>query len=211
MYISKDQALKLLDSSSQSLEKDYNEKLNFLAKLLDDDDWSFVIKSHSLIESLVTEIIIEKLNEPILKSFIERLPLHGDEISKIRIIKTYDLLSKGQITFIAKLSIIRNNIVHKFENLSFTFDNYQRDLNKDNLKNWKNALLESNSNKELQNKLSELVDKDPKIAVWLTLSSFINYSLSLIHQLKINKQIEAESNLTTQSLLKDLNLNLNEE
>ena len=92
MYLKPKEAKKLIKELTSSVSQEFEEKYEFMLKLLEDDDWSFVIKSHSLIESLVSELIITKIDESDLKSLIERTPLHGEPVSKIAIVKIYNLV-----------------------------------------------------------------------------------------------------------------------
>jgi hypothetical protein len=49
----------------------------FFNSLLDEDDWSFVIKLHSLIEAAATHLLVVTLDKPELESIISRLELSG--------------------------------------------------------------------------------------------------------------------------------------
>jgi len=204
MYVTPEQAEKINEESLEEINKDYSEKLDFLKKLLTDDDWSFIIKSHSLIESLVTELIINKIDEKKLKRVIERIPLHGEIVSKISISKTYELIPADQIKFLKNISEIRNNIVHKFENLDFTFEKYLSNLDKNQKKNWKNSLVWNGMNEQIKEKIKQVAFQSPKTAIWFTISNFVNYALLEINILKGDKKINIEATKTTKRILKDI-------
>ncbi|WNH10861.1 hypothetical protein [Thalassobellus suaedae] len=204
MYVTPEQSEKIHEDLLKNINQDYSEKFEFLKKLLTDDDWSFIIKSHSLIESLVTELIVNKIDENKLKAVIERIPLHGEIVSKISISKTYELIPSDQIKFLKNISEIRNNIVHKFENLNFTFETYLSNLDKNQKKNWKNSLIWKGMNDQIKNRIEQEVFQSPKIAIWLSISSFVNYSLLQINTLKGNKRIDLEAMETTKRILKDI-------
>ena len=204
MYITPEQAEKIHKDLTENVIKDYSEKLEFLKDLLTDDDWSFIIKSHSLIESLVTELIVTKIDENKLKSVIERIPLHDGIVSKISISKTYNLIPSDQIKFLKKISEIRNNIVHKFENLNFTFETYLSNLDKNQKKSWKNSLVWNGMNDEFKKNIEKIAFVLPKTAVWLSISAFVNFSLLEINNLKGDKKIDIEAMKTTRKILKEL-------
>ncbi|TPD73750.1 hypothetical protein [Flavobacterium microcysteis] len=204
MYLTPEQSKNLIKVFFESVENDYLEKFNFLTKLLQDDDWSFVIKSHSLIESLVTELIVNKIDTD-LKKVVERMPLHG-EISKISIAKTYNLIPSEQIKFLIKLSEIRNNIVHKYENINFTFETYLSTLDKNQIKNWKEMLLWEGMETPVKEILKTKIDKSPKEAVWIVLTKFVNHAIVETNLLKGSKIIQNEADKTTVELLKGLNI-----
>jgi hypothetical protein len=52
--------------------------------------------------------------------------------------------------------------------------------------------------------IDSLFSKSPKVAIWLTLSSFVNKCLIEINLLKGKTSIEKESNITTKKLLQNL-------
>ena len=104
MYLKKNEAIKLLSELKNNLTNSVIEKIDFLIPLLDADDWTMIIKSHAVLENIITNLIITKIDEPKLEKLIERLPLSDDEIGKLLITKEYDLIHEDQRTFIKKLS-----------------------------------------------------------------------------------------------------------
>jgi len=203
MYVTEDQAIKLVEDFSKKASDEYLEKFEFLSRLLQDDDWSFIIKAHSLIESLVTELIINKIDEK-LRNIVERMPLQGDTVSKVNIAKTYDLIPKEQRIFLKKISEIRNKVVHKYENINFTFDNYFSQLDDNSKKNWKKTIIWAEMDEGIVKQINELFPKSPKAAIWLSLSCFVNVSLINISLSKGINALNEESKKTTIELLKDI-------
>ncbi|OCB73170.1 hypothetical protein B0A79_15380 [Flavobacterium piscis] len=199
MYLTIEQSKKLFEEFFENIKIDYTEKFEFLSKLIEGDDWSFVIKSHALIESLVTELIVAKISEIELKKVIERMPLHGETVSKVSILKIYQLVTPEEIKFICKLSEIRNSIVHKYENIDFTFERYVSTLNTENKKNWKKLLTNENIDRD---KMEKLILEQPMMAVWFNLFYFIIHSLSTINEIKNIKRLHDEAEITTKEFLK---------
>lgn len=193
MFLTKDQIQTVLNEVNENVLKELLEKSNFLVKLLLDDDWSFVIKSHSLIESLITELIINKIDEVEIKKVIERMPLHNDTVSKMEIVKIYKLLSIDERNFIINLTEIRNKIVHKYENINFSFETYINELSdKNKRKRWREIHLWESMSKETKDKIEKSIYTNPKIAIWLALTMFVINSLEKItisKSEKITKEI----------------------
>jgi hypothetical protein len=73
---------------------------DFLRGLVQDDDWSFVIKVHACFEASLTHLLRTELDCPELDDIIARLPLHGDPISEIRLVRSMGLVGKDEISFI---------------------------------------------------------------------------------------------------------------
>ena len=204
MYVTHEQAKKLINDFGELLVIEYEEKLRFLTNLLEDDDWSFIIKSHSLIESLTTELIIARINQEILKPVIERMPLHGEIVSKINVAKSFDLIPNQQRKFVQKISEIRNNIVHKFENINFTLDEYVSGLDKNQKKNWRKTLIWEKMDNGIKQGIEKTIFETPKVALWLALSTFVNDSVQKTTLFKGYETINSESEKTVVQLIKDL-------
>lgn len=193
MFLTKDQILTVLKEINENIVKESLEKYDFLVKLLLDDDWSFVIKSHSLIESVITELIINKIDEVELKKVIERMPLHDKNVSKMEIIGIYNILPKEERDFIINLTEIRNKIVHKYENINFSFDTYVKELSDPNKrKRWRKIHLWEGMSNETKNEIEKNIYTNPKIAIWIALTTFVSNSLlniTLIKSSKITNEI----------------------
>jgi len=112
-------------------------RADFVKQLLEQDDWSFVIKSHALIETAVSQMIITVLGENRLGQFIEKMPLN----SKITVAESLELLDAKQIRFVRWFSKLRNRLVHRFENLGFTFEKHMTSMTADELKQWKKEVV----------------------------------------------------------------------
>lgn len=75
MYLRKKEANKLLREFLACSRSEICEQAKVLCDFFQEDDWSFVIKSHALLEAAVTQMLAEYLGETKLKEYIERLPL----------------------------------------------------------------------------------------------------------------------------------------
>lgn len=203
MSITKEQSIDILSDVTKIISEELLEKHDFLTKLLLDDDWSFVIKSHSLIESLATELIINTIDQIELKKIIERMPLHGNDVSKMKIITTYNILTKKEIDFIINLTQIRNNIVHKYENINFSFETHTQGFDKNQKKKWRDNHTWDNMSEEARVIINKTVYLNPKIAVWLTLSILVSNSLLKISTLKSKKIANETSEKNSKIIVED--------
>lgn len=113
MSLPQREAIELLNNSRQQAFLQIEECADALTKFYAEDDWSFVIKSHALIERAVTGMLIETTGDDRLKRTFERLPLSYEEMGKLSVAKEFDVLTKPQRRFIRTLSQLRNNLVHK--------------------------------------------------------------------------------------------------
>ena len=201
MFLTKDQAIKISFGSIDTISEDINKNNDFLFELLNDNDWSFVIKAHALLETIITELIICKIEEAKLKPLIDKIPLHDTQVSKIKILKTYGLITKEQETFIKTLSEIRNNIVHKFENINFSFSKYVEGLDKNQKKVWKNKIVWFKFSEKTINDMKNLSLSNPKNAIWFSIFLYISETVVEINKLKGIQILKNEAMKTTKELL----------
>ena len=203
MYSYKGQAEKLISDLKKNMISELKGKADFLFSLLKDDDWSFVIKSHALIESIITDLIIARTEEKQMKSIVERLPLHDDQIGKLKIVKTYELLSKEQRVFVERLSALRNNLVHKFENIDFQFSEYIKSLDKNQKTSWKKTFTWYAKDSETKKNWETIFMKNTKTAVWFSVFMFVSLSIVQINELKSKTSIDEVAIETTKNVLNE--------
>jgi len=140
VYIYRKDAEKLFRDTIRGLVGDLRQKGDVLHGLLKQDDWSFVIKAHALLEAAVTQLLIANIGGESLARFIERLPL-GGQFGKIKLCEELALLSNPQRKFIRWLSELRNPLVHRLENVTFTFAKHVRRFTNDQARSWANSIV----------------------------------------------------------------------
>jgi hypothetical protein len=106
------------------LEEKVGLQSDFLIKLYEEDDWSFIIKLHALLEAACSHLIVAHLQKPELADFFGRLELSGKTVGKIVILKKLDLLSEYHRRFILSLSELRNILAHDIRYSNFTLAKY---------------------------------------------------------------------------------------
>jgi hypothetical protein len=159
----------------------------FFESIKEEDDWSFVIKLHALIEASITNILKNKFVDQNLVDIFSQMELSNKRTGKLAFIKKMNLLQKEYRNFISKFSELRNLIVHEISNVTFSFKNYIDQLNKDQKKSLSNALAVGIREKKSKNTSSYRLEqfiKDPKFCIWLS-------ALCLLSILTVNKDLFA--------------------
>lgn len=87
--------IKGIEFSFHKLEQELDVPEKFISSLMEEDDWSFIIKCHALIESLLNQSITKTLNEPSLEKVISRLDTSHPSIGKLTIAKELELLDNN--------------------------------------------------------------------------------------------------------------------
>lgn len=204
MYLFSDEGKELLTELRAEMLGALEAKFEFLEALLKENDWSFVIKLHALIEAVTTQIILSNVDDERLRATIERLPLSDDEIGKLRIAKDLGLYTKSQRAFIRRMSMVRNKIVHNLENLDFRFSEYVTGLDSNAKDSWINAICWFVEGKDSDGYWRKASIETPQLAVWL--SGFMLVSLSLVSENELigKRRIQEKAIATSTELLKQL-------
>jgi hypothetical protein len=166
----------------------YHEIIGKLA--IEEDDWSFVIKTHAFIEMFISESLVKFTGDEQFEKLMQRLPLADSRIGKLSLCKDLGLLDKPQRKFLKFYSELRNKLIHRFENVSFSFSEYLSSLNKPEIKKWQSSLiwfpLEGKAKKTWDN----IAIENPRTAIWFgifIIASVLNIDCS--HK-KFKKDLE---------------------
>jgi hypothetical protein len=100
---------------------------DFFDELLENDDWTFVIRIHALLEPAVTWALDDHFRAHQISDFIGDLSLSG-RTSKLTLIESFDILGSDATTFIKAVSTIRNRVVHNIRHIRFDLPRYIADL-----------------------------------------------------------------------------------
>ncbi|MEI7431074.1 MAG: hypothetical protein WCL27_11515 [Betaproteobacteria bacterium] len=95
--------------------------------LEDEDDWSFIIKIHTLLETALGYLITSTLQREELAEVIEKLNFEG-KTGKLKFAENLGLLNPDSISYLRLINELRNRVAHRIEHVSFTFDAYLREL-----------------------------------------------------------------------------------
>jgi hypothetical protein len=83
------------------------------------DDWTLIVKLHAMIETALNGALMRELEKPALDSIIAKLDTSNQSTGKIALAKALGILPKASVTFIQKLSELRNLCVHDIRNFEF--------------------------------------------------------------------------------------------
>lgn len=157
---------------------------SFYAELLGEDDWSFIIKLHALMEAAVTGLIVAALGQKELHNLISRLELSNKTTGKMAFVKALSLLEDDYRRFISTLSQIRNHFVHDVSNVGMSLKEYI--AQSDKLDSVTEAFCFGKDKVEFdERKLvnKEYMREDPKEVIWTTAA----VCLGVIYVKKLNK------------------------
>lgn len=160
------------------LEKDLGLEPNFLGKLVQEDDWSFVIKTHALVEAALSHLLAMAARDPRLIKVFQRLDTSDETTGKLAFVKAMKLLDEPQRKFVRQLSKLRNQLIHDVSNTGFKFDGFLAKMDTQQRKEFRQAFSwqvrpRPDAPKDDWN---ENVFKSPQLAIWLNLVILLSHA-----------------------------------
>lgn len=124
-----------LHTGISEIEKEIGVPKDFVKNFEKENDWSFVIKCHALLEAAITRLLtLNAGHGGKLNSIFERLELSNTTTGKLAFVSKLELLDKEHRRFIKTFSEIRNEFVHDVKNTAHTLQSYIDEKNKDKKK-----------------------------------------------------------------------------
>lgn len=110
------------DQGLKNLAKLLTLREDFLINLFDDpDDWSFVVKAHAFLESVICTLLSQDLRRPALEEVLaEKVEMHA----RIEMTKALGITTSEDRKAMRDLGTLRNRLVHNAKETSFTFAEY---------------------------------------------------------------------------------------
>lgn len=99
----------------------------FIEGLMKEDDWSFVIKGHALLEAAVSRLLVER-SDARLEPVFARLQLGGGRTGKLSFVNALELLPPADVQLLQWLGELRNRLVHDPKQFGFRLDEYAQNL-----------------------------------------------------------------------------------
>lgn len=116
-------------ASFKAIEDQLQAPRGSLALLGFNDDWSVVIKSHAMVEGMVTLMLISATDERLSPAFAV-LPFGEPQAGKLVFAKLLGLIDVEQQKFARRLLELRNDVAHDPKSLGFTFTGYLAGMDK---------------------------------------------------------------------------------
>jgi hypothetical protein len=113
----------------------------FCERLRDEDDWSFVIKLHALLEAAVTHLLVVTLGHETLMPIFARLELGQAQTGKLAFVDRLSLLDSQNRGFLRWLSEVRNQVVHDVRNVAFDLAAYVMGLDSNQRRKFLKAIV----------------------------------------------------------------------
>jgi hypothetical protein len=129
-----------LIQDSKELEVEIGLPIGFLKRLMEEDDWSFVIKSTVLIEAAISTWLADHLQQEELKKPLSFLDIGNPKYGKLALTSSLGLTTPFDRRFLSALVELRNKLAHGIENISFSFDAYTLSLDPNQKKSFAKSI-----------------------------------------------------------------------
>lgn len=154
-----------------SIERDLGLPADFLNSIHKGDDWTVIIRTHALVESMVSHLLTHAIGDVRLSRFFERLELGNVQTGKLALAGTLELLEPKERRFIKTLGELRNRLVHDIRNVNFNPREYFEALDK----NQRRAFLEATTywTSEPPEKRLASLKGEPQNLIWISMLALI--------------------------------------
>ena len=151
-----------------ALSKDLELPEGFLTNLLlEESDWSFIVKAQAILETAVTSLLVAHLGKPALEDVIAE---HLEMSQRIKMLSALNLCSPEQREMMRRLGSLRNRLAHTAQGTLFSLPQYLKDkAARANFWkafgiNW--AGTPEAKIKAVEEGLPEFVGLAPRLAIW---------------------------------------------
>lgn len=166
-----------VEDAVRLLEDELSIKRGFLEALFQEDDWSFIIKSHAFLEAAMSHALVVATNAPELQSIYSRLEFSNGRTGKVAFGKALGLIESDENRLLRQFSELRNRLVHDVTNVQFDLDEHVRSLDGNQLEQFARAYgyFETHNEFEYQGSridVKEFARLNPKRAIWFSVMNF---------------------------------------
>ena len=149
----------------------------FYNDLLNEDDWSFVIKISALIEAACTHILSYKVRYPDLEDNFTYLEQGNKKVGRVALLKKIGALYENQTKALYALAELRNSLAHDVRNTNFRFDEHMASLDANQKRNFiahfGQSLREEIDINGTIVRREQFVIENPKLGIWFTCHEII--------------------------------------
>lgn len=160
-----------LEEAVHALEVQLSLRKGFLQGLLQESDWSFILKAHALVEAAISHLLVKATVREDLRQVFSKLELGNASTGKIAFMTAMDLLGKEERRLVRKFSELRNLVVHDVTKVEFDLKAHVSSLDSNQLKSFVQAFGYFSGNEDLEHQgghlaLRDFIQAQPKFSIW---------------------------------------------
>lgn len=183
-----------VEGSVRMMEAELGLPSGFLEGLKEEDDWSFIIKTHALLEAAVSHLLCSALGKDALAEVFSHLELSDKRRGKMAFAAVLDLLRKPDRRFISSLSELRNSLVHDVRNVGFSLSKHVTTMDAKGFSAFVKGFDSFSTGGPVafegeEVPPDEVFRRDPKTAIWWSAM----LTVAIIYQVKETQRLLAET------------------
>lgn len=110
---------------------------NFVLALVQESNWSLIIKLHAVFEAVIASLIVKQLKTPDVEEVVSHLDFNNVKSGKVAFARALGLIDSREVAFLRGLSELRNTLVHDIKKVQFNLREHVRSLDNPQLKKFK--------------------------------------------------------------------------
>ena len=176
-----------MSKATEDFEEYFGLPKQFFHDLQSEDDWSLVVKLHALLETACSVLLAEELGHPEITDPFSKVQMGNRGNGKLAFIYTLNLLQKHEIAFLEILGVLRNKFAHNVASTGISLNAVIETMNPEERRKCRKALaMKATINSQgREYPASELVEKQPEVAIWV----FSSQILSKVHLMMIGAKM----------------------
>ncbi|MCB2037109.1 MAG: hypothetical protein KDF56_09430 [Ottowia sp.] len=145
----------------------------FYPKLLEEDDWSFVIKLNALVEAACSDALAARLHAPQLSACLATLDLGHAKHGKVALLRTLGAIEKEQSDVLQMLYELRNRLAHNISAVGFSFGAYINGMDEKQVASFVRRAGHGITDEPVGQGRKTFVLANPKLSMWLTVAEIL--------------------------------------
>lgn len=125
------------NSSAEKLLVNVGLPPNFVLALVQESDWSLIIKLHAVFEAVIASLIVKQLKTPDVEEVVSHLDFNNVKSGKVAFARALGLIDSREVAFLRGLSELRNTLVHDIKKVNFNLQEHVHSLDNPQLKKFK--------------------------------------------------------------------------
>jgi hypothetical protein len=148
----------------QMIEEQYGLPRDFIPSLLEETDWSFLVKLHALLEAVVSDSLSQAV-DPRLERNFRRLSVSGPA-GKVQFAESLGLIESSHAQFLGRLSALRNSAVHDIRRISLNLKAFFDDMRESERRQLTDSIV-ALFDPSIAEKWRQDATRDLKSAIWV--------------------------------------------
>jgi hypothetical protein len=179
-----------IESRLPGIEKELGIPAGFLERLVREDDWSLVIKCHTLADLAVTHLIVTRLDEPALEPLLKSLTYADTRRGKLAFARALQLLSDEEAKMVDALRLLRNRLAHDIRCIGFSLREHAQQLSEEDFGRFAESFAMWGSlpvTSEMRANIRRVMKRAPGFTIWVAIVRLLSKAYNYSHRAQLER------------------------